>query len=141
MKKRRHATDEPSLGEEIIAGLEQALAYERGELADTKVTRATLASQSVEVAAAPAYRANRISALREKLHLSQPVFAAALNVSPETVKKWEQGTREPDGAALRLLELADQHPQWILDRLSPAHAELRHVTPRNKAKFTTRAKR
>jgi DNA-binding transcriptional regulator YiaG len=25
--------------------------------------------------------------------LSQPVFAAALNVSPETVRAWEQGKR------------------------------------------------
>ena len=114
MKKRHRA---PSLGAEIIAGLEEALAYERGELAEVKVTRATLASQRVEVVAAPVYRANRIVALREKLHLSQPVFAAALNVSPETIKKWEQGTREPDGAALRLLELAEQHPEWILERL------------------------
>lgn len=115
MKKR---SETRSIGDEIVTGLEEALAYERGELADAKVTRATLASQSVEVTAAPSYRANRISALRDNLRLSQPVFAAALNVSPETVKKWEQGTREPDGAALRLLELAEQHPQWILERLS-----------------------
>lgn len=87
-------------------------------MAGAKVTRAILASQRVEVTAAPAFRGNRILAVRESLHLSQPVFAAALNVSPETVKKWEQGTRDPDGAALRLLELAEQHPEWILERLS-----------------------
>jgi len=107
-----------SLGQEIIAGLEEPLAYERRELADAKVTRATIASQSVEIAPAPAYEPNRIAALREKLRLSQPVFAAALTVSPETFKKWEQGTREPEGAALRLLELAEEYPQWIMDRVN-----------------------
>ena len=115
---KRKGKDELSLGQEIIAGLEEALAYERGELAGAKVTRATLASQSAEIAPAPAYQSDRIVALRENLRLSQPVFAAALNVSPETVKKWEQGTREPDGAALRLLELAEEHPQWIIDRVN-----------------------
>jgi putative transcriptional regulator len=113
----RRKDDDRTLGEEIIAGLEEALAYERGELTNVKVTRATLASQSAEVAPAPVYQANRIAALRERLRLSQPVFAAALNVSAETVKKWEQGTREPDGAALRLLELAEAHPEWIVERI------------------------
>src|ERR1041384_5119697 len=137
MKKR--IDDDRTLGENIIAGLEEALAYERGELADVKVTRATLASQSVEVAPAPYYQANRIASLRVRLQLSQPVFAAALNVSPETVKKWEQGTREPDGAALRLLELAEAHPEWIIDRISPAPT--RQTSHRIKAVFVTPVKR
>ena len=127
MKKR---IDHPSLGEEIISGLEEALAYEHGEVTDVKVTRATLASQRAEVAPDPVYRANCIASQRERLRLSQPIFAAALNVSPETVKKWEQGTRERDGAALRLLELAEMHPGWII---SAAHSlrvllESREVT-------------
>jgi putative transcriptional regulator len=118
MKKR---AENLSVAEEIIAGLEEALAYERGDLADVKVTRATLASHSAEISPAPVYQANRIATLRERLRLSQPVFAAALNVSAETVKKWEQGTREPEGAALRLLELAEAHPEWIIDRIGSTH--------------------
>ena len=117
MKKR---VRERSLGEEIIAGLREAVAYERGEGKAAKVTRATLASQSAEVAPAPSLGPGSIASLRERLQLSQPVFAAALNVSAETVKKWEQGTREPDGAALRLLEIADAHPEWIIDRIASA---------------------
>lgn len=116
MKQKRK--EDLTVGQEIIAGLEQALAYERGELAHAKVTRATLSSQRAEIAPVPAYRAKRIVALRKTLRLSQPVFATALNVSAETVKKWEQGTREPEGAALRLLELAEEHPQWIIDRVN-----------------------
>ena len=89
MKKR--SKSDLSVGQEIIAGLEQALAYERGELAGAKVTRATLSSQCAEVAPVPAYGSNRIAALRKTLRLSQPVFATALNVSAETVKS---GSRE-----------------------------------------------
>ena len=127
----KKAVEERSLGVEIIAGLEEALAYERGELTDVKVTRATLASRCAEIAPAPAYTATRIVALRERLRLSQPVFAAALNVSAMTMKKWEQGTREPDGAALRLLELVEEHPRWIIERMS---GSARRDTPATAAK-------
>ncbi|HET7584824.1 MAG TPA: helix-turn-helix domain-containing protein [Gemmatimonadaceae bacterium] len=125
-----------TVGEEIIAGLEEALAYERGELKGVKVTRATLATQRAGVAPAPSVGAQGIMALRERLRLSQPVFAAALNVSPETVKKWEQGTRDPDGAALRLLELADAHPEWIIERITAAPARTR--SPRGTARHSRR---
>lgn len=135
MKKQKK---DRSIGEEIIAGLEEALAYERGELTDVKVTRATLAAHSIEVSAAPIYKANRIAELRERLRLSQPVFAAALNVSSETVKKWEQGIREPDGAALRLLELAEAHPQWILERIGSAETQPRTGTAQMKARVAGR---
>jgi putative transcriptional regulator len=130
MKKRTKG--EPSLGDAIIAGLEEALSYERGELRGVKVTRATLVLGGAEVSPAPAYRATRIAMVRERLQLSQPVFAAALNVSPETVKKWEQGTREPDGAALRLLELAETHPEWIAERVTAERPIRRTRRPRHK---------
>ncbi len=119
MKKRAKGR---SLGEEIIAGLREAVAYERGERKTVKVTRATLASQSAEVIPASSFEPRSIASLRERLQLSQPVFAAALNVSAETVKKWEQGTREPDGAALRLLEITDAHPEWIIGRIASTAA-------------------
>jgi putative transcriptional regulator len=51
------------------------------------------------------------------MELSQPVFAAALNVSPETIRAWEQGKREPDGPTLRLLEVAEQHPEVFLGKI------------------------
>lgn len=45
--------------------------------------------------------------IREKV--SQAVFAKLLNISPETVKKWEQGERQPAGASLKLLNLVADH--------------------------------
>jgi len=51
------------------------------------------------------------------LALSQTVFAKALNVSAETVRSWEQEKRVPEGAALRLLQVADRHPEVILENV------------------------
>lgn len=112
--KAKKTRQKSTLGTSIIAGLKEAIAFERGMLPETKVTRRLLSSGSAEIGPAPVYSARRVANLRDKLNLSQPVFAAALNVSSETVKKWEQGTREPDGAALRLLELVEKHPEWIV---------------------------
>ena len=44
-----------------------------------------------------------IRAIREREHLSQPVFARYLNVSKGLVSDWERGVMKPGGPALRLL--------------------------------------
>ena len=44
-----------------------------------------------------------IRAIREREHLSQPVFARYLNVSKNLVSDWERGVKMPGGPALRLL--------------------------------------
>ena len=46
-----------------------------------------------------------IKRIREKEKVSQPVFAAYLNISPSTVKKWETGEKHPQGASLKLLNV------------------------------------
>lgn len=52
---------------------------------------------------------SEIRALREREHVSQPVFAHYLNVSKNLVSDWERGTRKPGGAALRLLNVIQKH--------------------------------
>ena len=49
-----------------------------------------------------------IKKLRLHEKLSQPVFAHILNVSPSTVKHWEVGDKQPNGAALKLLNVISQ---------------------------------
>ncbi len=44
-----------------------------------------------------------IRAIREREHLSQPVFARYLNVSRNLVSDWERGVKKPGGPASRLL--------------------------------------
>ena len=51
---------------------------------------------------------------RAKLDLSQSHFAKLLGVSVRTLQEWEQGRREPSGAARTLLRIALHSPEAIL---------------------------
>lgn len=58
-----------------------------------------------------------VAAIREKYGLSQEKFAAMLGISVRTLQNWEQGRRRPHGPARVLLQVADEHPEAILDTL------------------------
>ncbi len=60
------------------------------------------------------YDGQRIKAIREKAKVSQAVFAAYLNITPSTVKQWEQGSKKPRGTSLKLLNLVEQKGLEIL---------------------------
>ena len=57
--------------------------------------------------------ANDIVAARVKSGLSQSQFAAALRISPRTLQQWEQGRRQPSGAAETLLKIVARHPEVL----------------------------
>lgn len=57
---------------------------------------------------------SQIKAVRAQRNVSQAVFAKALNVSPSSIRQWEQGTRKPSGSTQVLLELLMRDPK-ILD--------------------------
>lgn len=107
VSRKNYMSDE-AFGE-LRGALEDALAYERGEQRDLKVTRV-----AVPRPPAPVSR-DQIVGIRRRLNCSQSVFAMMLNVSPRTVQAWEQGTREPSDAALKLLSIADRHPEVLLE--------------------------
>jgi len=52
--------------------------------------------------------------IRENLRLSQQQFAALMGISINTLQNWEQGRRQPRGAAQVLLRVAEQSPQTVL---------------------------
>jgi putative transcriptional regulator len=60
-----------------------------------------------------AMAAEEIRALRVRLGCTQVEFAALLNVPRVTAISWENGTRKPSGAALRLLAVAKHHPEAL----------------------------
>lgn len=107
-----------TIGARIIDGLQEAIAFERGELPGVRITRVLVTDHEATVLPAPSYSGERIARLRARLKLSQPVFAKALNVSAATVRSWEQETRAPHGAALRLLQVAERHPRVILENVT-----------------------
>ena len=55
----------------------------------------------------------QIKEIREKLNLSQTVFARLLNVSPSSIRQWEQGKRKPTGATRVLLDLLKKSPHIL----------------------------
>jgi putative transcriptional regulator len=58
--------------------------------------------------------ARQIARLRkDKLRVSQAVFAELLNTAPQTVHAWEQGRNKPSGIALRFLRVIEQHPEVL----------------------------
>lgn len=65
------------------------------------------AAKSTLVALSP------IAEARLKSGLTQTQFAALMGVSPRTVQDWEQGRREPSGAAKTLLKVAVRHPEVL----------------------------
>ena len=78
------------------------------------VDKQTLRNFEAQALPPPSYTADTIRSLRERLHVSQGVFAAYLNASVSTVQKWENGEKKPSGAALRLLSVIDRKGLEVL---------------------------
>jgi putative transcriptional regulator len=94
---------------DLKSAMEDALAFERDERRSLKVTR-------IQAPRPPkAMSPKDIARIREKLNCSQAVFAMMLNISTKTVQAWEQGSREPGDAALKLLTIAKNHPEVLLE--------------------------
>jgi putative transcriptional regulator len=123
----RKAQKKSAFGRQFIESAKEAVQIERGEREAARITKYTAAEAEVEPP--PRYVSERIKEIREQMGLSQPVFAAALNVSTETVRAWEQGKREPDGATLRLLEVAEEHPDILLKNVQARRRGSRTLAP------------
>jgi putative transcriptional regulator len=91
---------------ELHDSLRDALAYEQGQQVDLRTTELPPAPRKL--------RPQDIREIRKALNASQILFATFLNVSPNTIRSWEQGTRRPQGADLKLLAIARKNPQVLL---------------------------
>lgn len=101
-------------GEVLIEGLKEAIAHQRGERPDLRVvTVERVTARKAHVERPPWYAPFLIREIRDKLSVSQAIFAEMLGVSASSVRAWEQGKREPDGPARRLLQIAEEHPEVL----------------------------
>ena len=66
------------------------------------------------LAVPPTLAPSEIKHIREQAHVSQPVFARYLNTSESTVQKWESGSKQPSGMALKLLAVVQKHGLGVL---------------------------
>lgn len=85
-----------NIGKEILDGIQEIQDFKRG-IGNLKVTELSEPSPP--------------QVIRSKLNLSQSSFAGLLGVSLRTLQDWEQGRRDPQGPAVALLRIAEQHPE------------------------------
>ena len=60
------------------------------------------------------FEPREIAKIRRDAAVSQPVFAAYLNVSKSTVSQWERGEKRPEGTASKLLDLVRRKGLHVL---------------------------
>lgn len=88
------------IGTEILTGLGEIQKFKNGKM---RLRTTELAAPSEP------------KVIRQNLKLSQAAFAGLLGVSMRTLQDWEQGRRYPQGPAMALLRIAEQHPEVFAD--------------------------
>ncbi|OHC74942.1 MAG: hypothetical protein A3G18_01295 [Rhodospirillales bacterium RIFCSPLOWO2_12_FULL_58_28] len=86
----------------ILRGIQDALAYVRGDAG--RGIAHVVKVPKVDVKSA-----------RRKLGMTQKDFARNFGVSLDTVRNWEQGRRQPEGAARVLLAVIERNPVAVLE--------------------------
>jgi putative transcriptional regulator len=92
-KELRARDAKRDLGKELLQSVREMKAGRRGRVHKVKVSP--------------------IVAARTKAELSQAQFAQLLGVSVRTLQDWEQGRREPSGAAKTLIRIAARRPDVL----------------------------
>jgi DNA-binding transcriptional regulator YiaG len=106
--------------DELMEGFRDAIARKKGHAVALRVT---------EIPRVKPMRPRQIKKIRKALGASQAIFAYILNVSPKVVQSWEYGVRRPTNAALKLLSIAQNDPQILLQsgaNVSRRNARRRH---------------
>jgi putative transcriptional regulator len=106
-KAARRPRKSQTVGESIIKGLDQAIAWTRGKNEDVRVTLVHVPEVDVRE-------------VRTKMGLSQAQFAAKFGFPPATLRNWEQGRSRPDAPTRVLLAVIARHPEAVEDVLRKA---------------------
>ncbi len=95
----------------ILTGLSQLHAA----VVDGDYSKVTI--RTVEIAEPGEYGPREVKALRERLDVSQSVFAALVGVSGVLVAHWEHGLRKPAPVVCRLFDKIKENPAAYLASL------------------------
>lgn len=95
------------VAESILRGLEQA--------ADFAAGAADVDSYRIHVP-----REIDVRAIRARLAMTQQEFAARFGFSVNTLRHWEQGSRQPEGPTRAYLLVIDRAPQAVQKALQSA---------------------
>ncbi len=97
--------EEINVFEDIVQGLQEAIAYEKG------VGKARIQKRSINPV--EKMTSAEIKEIRNSLNMSQVTFAVVMGVSPKTVEAWESGTNEPNGPARRFMKALKTDPKLM----------------------------
>src|SRR6202167_1590306 len=104
VKKTARPRKTQTVGESIIQGLKEAIAWTRGENDNVRVTLVHMPEVDVRK-------------VRLKMGLSQAQFATKFGFPPATLRNWEQGRSHPDAPTRVLLAVIAKHPEAVEDVL------------------------
>lgn len=96
----------PPMFERLREGLQEGIEFAKG----TADLRTTVVPEEP-----PSVTAEEVVEIRQRIGISQAVFARLLNVSTKTVQSWEQGLRQPSQSSLRLLQIVGHRPDIIYE--------------------------
>ncbi|HHT44749.1 MAG TPA: helix-turn-helix domain-containing protein [Fastidiosipila sp.] len=85
---------------DLITGLTEAIAIERGELKGRKTV--------FWIEPVKRYSPSHVRRIRMQAGMTQSVFAEYMGVHKKTVEAWEKGTNRPTGTACRLLNVLEK---------------------------------
>jgi putative transcriptional regulator len=109
IKSKEKNNSSSSVKNSIFNGLNQALEYSLGNKNNTVLTH------KVSISELPNFQSQDIKKIRNKLKLSQNLFAQILGVSKKTVEAWESGKNIPQGPAQRILFIISKNPIILND--------------------------
>jgi len=105
--KRIARKQKSTVGQRIVEGLEEAIAWSRSERGRARVTVVQVADVDVRK-------------VRRQMGLSQTQFATKFGFPPATLRNWEQGRATPDAPTRVLLAVIAKHPEAVEDVLGKA---------------------
>lgn len=75
--------------------------------------KVTLKQHTAEKISAPIVTSTELLNIRQKLNVSQSVFAQYLRTNKRTLENWEQGRAKPNAQAAVLIKMVDKYPDTI----------------------------
>lgn len=89
-----------------------------GEALGLKLLQSVREMKAARAARVTKVEPNEVVQARQRTGLSQAEFAEALSISKRTLQEWEQGRRQPSGAAQTLIRIARRHPEVVREALA-----------------------
>ncbi|NWA61530.1 type II toxin-antitoxin system MqsA family antitoxin [Pantoea sp. B9002] len=83
------------------------------ELQDHQDGKITLHSYKVVKRQKVTITPDELRSVREKLNISQAVFANILHTGETTYRNWEQGSSKPNPQAVLLIRMVQQNPETL----------------------------